>query len=158
MRLDATALRQNRRQLLAFEHPSSLLYSLEQDGHRFVVELVGPLWSALARQQPWQALALEQLLSDIEDRAGQTKGLGRLHHCTTLLLDAAQHLVLDLHQIVRIEECAVAKERIGHSLGVRVGGALCAQGLPTALRADVNPLSSMSLKLCAITLEKATIK
>ena len=94
---------------------------------------MGPLWPALARHQPWQALALEQLLSDIEDRAGQAKGLGRLHHWTALLLDAAQHLVLDLHQIVRIEECAVAKKRIAHSLGARVGGTLCAQGRPTTL-------------------------
>src|SRR5712691_8622711 len=132
MRLYATALRQKRRQLLAFEHPSSLLYSLEQDSHRFVVELVGPLRPALAWQQSRQALALEQCLSDIEDRAGQTKCLGCLHHRTIFLLDAAQHLVLDLHQIVRIEERALLEERIGNSLRVRMAGALCAQGLPTA--------------------------
>ena len=33
---------------LALGHPPSRLYSLEQDGHRFVVELVGPLRPALA--------------------------------------------------------------------------------------------------------------
>ena len=132
MHFDTTALRQKRRQLLALGHPPSRLYSLEQDSHRFVVELVGPLRPALVRKQSRQAFALEHRLSDIEDRARQAKGLGRLHHSTALLLDAAQHLVLDLHQIVRIEERAVAKERIGNSLRMRMAGALCAQGLPTA--------------------------
>jgi hypothetical protein len=32
------------------------------------------------------------------------------------------HLVLDLHQIVRIEECAVAKESIGHGFRMRTFG------------------------------------
>src|SRR5215831_17383602 len=59
MHLDAAALHQKCRQLLAFEHPSRLLYSLGQDSHGFVVELVGPLRPALARQQSRQALALE---------------------------------------------------------------------------------------------------
>ena len=63
MHLDGTALRQKRRQLLAVANPPSL-YNLEQDGHRFVVELVGPLRPALARQQSWQAFALEHRLSD----------------------------------------------------------------------------------------------
>ena len=62
MCLDATALRQRRRQILALEHPAGLLDSLDQSGHRFVGELVGPLRPALAWQQPRQALALEQLL------------------------------------------------------------------------------------------------
>src|SRR5262249_426075 len=115
MHLDATPLEQNRRQLLAFEHPSSLLNSRDEDSHRFVVELVGLFRSALAWQQSWQTLALEQCLSDIENRARHAKGLGSLHNRTPILLDAAQHLVLDLHQIVRIEERTVAKERIGYS-------------------------------------------
>ena len=78
MRLDATAQHQKRRQLLALEHATGLLYRLGQDGKRFVVELVRPLRPALARQQPRQPFALEQLLCDIEDRAGQAKGFGRL--------------------------------------------------------------------------------
>src|SRR5215469_1292168 len=113
MHLDATPLEQKRRQLLVFE-------------------LVGLFRSALAWQQSWQTLALEQCLSDIENRARHTKGLGSLHNRTTFLLDAAQHLVFDLNQIVRIEECTVAKESIGYSLGMRMAGTLCAQGLPTA--------------------------
>ena len=39
MRLDAKALRQKRRQFLALEHPSGLLYLLGQDRQRFVAEL-----------------------------------------------------------------------------------------------------------------------
>lgn len=117
MHLDATPLEQKRRQLLAFEHPSSLLNSLDEDSHRFVVELVGLFRSALAWQQSWQTLALEQCLSDIENRARHAKGLGSLDNRTPILLDAAQHLVLDLHQIVRIEERTVAKERIGYASG-----------------------------------------
>ena len=70
MRFDAAALCQNCRQFLALEHSSRLLYRLGQDGKRFVVELVGSLRPAFARQQPRQPLALEQLLRDIEDRAG----------------------------------------------------------------------------------------
>jgi hypothetical protein len=46
-------------------------------------------------------------------------------------LDASQHLVLDLHQIVRIEKRAVPKKGIGHGFGMWVGRAFCAQGLPT---------------------------
>jgi hypothetical protein len=59
--------------------------------------------------------------------------LGCLYHGTAVLLDAAQHLVLDLHEIVRIEESAVAEEGIRNSLRVRMSGALFVQGLPTAL-------------------------
>lgn len=117
MRLDAKALRQKRRQFLALEHPPGLLYLPGQDRQRFVAELVRPLGSALAGQQPRQALALEQLLGDIEGWAGQTRDPSRLNHRTFLLLDASQHLVLDLHEIVRIKERAVAKEGIGHRLG-----------------------------------------
>src|SRR5262249_51344361 len=103
MHLDATPVEQKRRQLLAFGHPSSLLYSLDEHSHRLAVELVGPFRPALAWQQSRQTLALEHRLGDIEDRARQPKGLGGLYHRTTFLLNAAQHLVLDLRQIVRIE-------------------------------------------------------
>jgi hypothetical protein len=50
MRLDAKALRQKRREFLALEHPSGLLYRLGQGRQRFVAELVRPLRPALARQ------------------------------------------------------------------------------------------------------------
>ena len=33
---------------------------------------------------------------------------------------AAQHLVLDLHQITRVEELAAVEQGVGHLLGVRV--------------------------------------
>src|ERR1700692_2362613 len=68
MRLATKAVRENRGQFLALEHPPGLLYLLGQGRQRFVVELVRALRSAFARQQPRQALALEQLLSDIEGR------------------------------------------------------------------------------------------
>ena len=132
MRLDATALCQKRRQLLALEHPPGLSYSLEENGQCFVVELVRSLRSALARQQPRKAFALEHLLCDIEDGPGQAKGLSGFHHRTTFFLDASQHLVLDLDQIVWIEERAVEKEGIDDSLRMGMVGALSGQGLLTA--------------------------
>ena len=44
----------------------------------------------------------------------------------------AQHFVLDLEQVVRIEERAVVKERIGHGVGMRMGSPVLAQSFLTA--------------------------
>ena len=65
MRLDAKATLQKRRQLFSFENPAGIFDGVEQDGHSFLVELVGSLRPTLARQQSGQTFALEQCLSDI---------------------------------------------------------------------------------------------
>jgi hypothetical protein len=48
-------------------------------------------------------------------------------------VNLAQHLVLDLHQVVGIEEVAVVKQRIGDGFRLRVEGAMAAERLALLL-------------------------
>ena len=118
MGTDTASFDEQHSQLRAAWHLFALSYGPRQDGEVLFGELVRSLRSALAGQQAGQALAIEQLSRDIINRPRQPKGFCRLHHRTAVLFDAAQHLVLDLDQVVRIEECTLAKERIRHGFGM----------------------------------------
>src|SRR6516165_11232431 len=67
-----------------------------------------------------QPLALKIQLGLIVSRARKSKGGSRLTDRLLLDLDAAQHLVLDLDQVVGIEELALLEQRIPHLLRARM--------------------------------------
>lgn len=132
MRLDAKTAIEKRRQFLSRKRPAGLLDRIEEKGDRFFVEFVWTFRSALAREKSGQAFALEQCLGDVKRGSGYAKGVGGIDDRAAFFLDAAQHLVLDLDHIVRIEERTVVKERFGHVAGARMGGAVVAESFLTA--------------------------
>jgi hypothetical protein len=87
--------------------------------------LVGPLGPTRAGQQAGNPRRGEGRLRGVEGLAADAEGAGDFGDRPTVDAMPAQHLVFDLHQVVRIEKRAVAKERIGHRLRVRVGSPLC---------------------------------
>jgi len=101
--------------------------------------------SALER---WYAAALEGFLGLVKDRAGEAEGPGRGGHGPLLLLDAAQHLVLDLHHVAAVEEGETALEQlVSDALGMRMDRPVSAQGLQLRIRPPrhVGPRSYDSL-------------
>lgn len=119
MRLDAKSALEKRRQFLSSERPPGLLDRIEEKGDGFFVEFVWAFRSAFAREKSGEAFALEQRLGDVERGAGYAKGVSGVHDRPSFFLYAAQHLVLDLDHVVRIEERTVVKERF--SDGGRAG-------------------------------------
>jgi hypothetical protein len=92
-------------------------------GRQFVPAVRAPL----ARQQAGQARAAKGPLGLIKRRAGQTKGRRGAPDRLLIDLHLAQHLVLDLDEIVRIEELAVAEERMSDRPGAGIERAALAQ-------------------------------
>jgi len=132
MRLDAKSALEKRRQFLSSERPPGLLDRIEEKGDGFFVEFVWAFRSAFAREKSGEAFALEQRLSDVERGAGYAKGVSGVHDRPSFFLYAAQHLVLDLDHVVRIEERTVVKERVGHVARAGMGGAVVAESFLTA--------------------------
>ena len=132
MRLDARTALEKRGQFFSRERPAGLPDRIEEKGDRFFVEFVRTFRSAFAREKSGQAFALEQCLGDVERRPGYAKGVGGVDDRAAFFLDAAQHLVLDLDHVVRVEERTVLKKRIGHVAGARMGGAVVAESFLTA--------------------------
>ena len=132
MRLDARAALEKRRQFFSRKHPAGLLDHIEKKGDRFFVEFVRTFRSAFAREKSGQAFALEQCLGDVKRGSGYAKGVGGVDNRAPFFLDAAQHLVLDLDHIVRVEEGAVVKKSVGHVARARMGGAVVAESFLTA--------------------------
>jgi hypothetical protein len=97
---------------------------LEQEIDHEVGELVGLTRSRSLRDQARQAGAMIKRLGLIEDGAGEPERLSNLADRSALDANAAKHLVLDLHQIARVEELAVVEQGGGHLLGVGVQDAL----------------------------------
>ena len=81
------------------------------------------------RQQARQALASKHGLSDVEDRSREAERSGRFDDRACCDLHAAQHLVLDLEQVVGIEEGVAAEQRIDDRIWMRMDCARHSQGL-----------------------------
>src|SRR5262249_60160210 len=65
----------------------------------------------------------------IKRRSRDAEGLGGACHPRAVDPDTAEHLVLDLHEIARIEEVAPAKGLVGDARRSRVERATPAEGL-----------------------------
>jgi hypothetical protein len=65
----------------------------------------------------------------IERGARKAKGGGGLTHGSPFDLDPAEHLVLDLGQIARVEELVAGEQGIGNRIGMGMQRTLRAQGV-----------------------------
>src|SRR6266481_1833301 len=96
---------------------------------RCALELVRAAWPPLLRHQPSDPRFVEAVLVLIVRRPRYAIFLRGLGHRRILHRHAAQHLVLDLHDVARVEKLAVAKLRIVDLLGGRVQRTLLEEGL-----------------------------
>jgi hypothetical protein len=87
--------------------------------HHLGGEFVPTSWAAFVQKQAEYAVPLKRGPSLIERRAEEAEGVGGLADRTLVDVNLAQHLVLDLHQVVGVEEAAVVKQRMGD--GSRMG-------------------------------------
>ena len=105
---------------------------LDQELHDIGGQIVGPPRCSFPRGQAGQAPSLEGGLGLIEGRAGETEGGRCLTHRLVFDPRLAQHLVLHLQQVPRVEEIAVLEQGVGDALGPGIQRALLVQGLPLA--------------------------
>src|SRR5216683_4962669 len=91
-----------------------------QEGQDLAVDLVGAAWARLLWDQSRNPGGIEVRLGLIVGRSGHAILVGSLRHRRIVDGDATQHLVLDLHGVVRIEELASPKLWIAHILGGRI--------------------------------------
>jgi len=87
---------------------------LEQESDHEVGELVGATGSGSLRDQARQAGAVVERLGLIEDGTGEPGRLSHRGDGGPVDANAAEHLVLDLHQVARVEELAVEEQGVGH--------------------------------------------
>ena len=97
---------------------------LEQEIDDEVGELVSVTGSESLRDQARQAGAVVERLGLVEDRTRESERLSHLGDGGPLDANAAKHLVLDLHQVARVEELAPEEQGVGHLLGVGIQDAL----------------------------------
>src|SRR5215470_1276761 len=90
-------------------------------------DLVRTAWAALLWHQPRDARFLEVRPGLVIGRPRDAVLVGNVGHRSFLDGNTAQHLVLDLYDIARIEKVAVPKLRITHLLGRRIQRALFAE-------------------------------
>jgi len=75
-------------------------------------ELVSLFGAAFLWNQPGESVRLESCLSLVEGRPGKSERCRGLTDGMALLSRAPQHLVFDLDQIPRIEECILLKQLV----------------------------------------------
>jgi len=101
--------------------------------HLFLPQLVSGSRSPFVWQQTGETRLLKSCLCLIERGSREAKRFGGLADRLLVDLYLAQHLVLDLQQVFRIEELAVSKTFVLHVLWSRIQNALlpeeCAFGL-----------------------------
>ena len=95
-----------------------------QEGQDLAVDLVGAAWAGLLWDQSGNPGGVEVRLGLVVGRPGDAILVGSLRHRGVVDGDTTQHLVLDLHGVVRIEELASPKLWIAHLLGRRIERAL----------------------------------
>jgi hypothetical protein len=87
---------------------------LEEEIDDGVGELVGVSRAWALRDQARQAGAVVERLGLIEHGTGKPERLGDRGDRGPLDVNAAEHLVLDLHEIARVEELAAVEQGVGH--------------------------------------------
>ena len=90
---------------------------LLDERQHLALKLMGTAWTALLRYQSGDAGFVEVGLGLVVGRPRHAVLLGGVGHGRVLDRDAAQHLVLDLHEVARIEEFVLLELRIAHLLG-----------------------------------------
>jgi hypothetical protein len=97
-----------------------------KDGRR---EFVRSVRATLPGDQPREALLCNRMLRLVERRPRQPERRCSVGHRCFVDLDAANHLVFDLQQVVRIEEVACLEQRIGYGLRMGIEDALLTECL-----------------------------
>ena len=110
--------------------------------------LVSSFGTAAAGNQSWQPLLLEGRFSQIECLPAHSEALGHLGYGSTLQAVAAQHLVLDLHSIARIQELLALKDFVSDSFRVRMQSSVSAQGFDLDLIERCCPFHSVNIIMC----------
>jgi len=100
---------------------------LDQEFDDGVGEFVGASGARALRDQAGQASAVVERLGLVENGTREPERVHDLGDGGPLHTNAAEHLILDLHQVARVEELAAQEHGVGHSLGVGVQGALLTQ-------------------------------
>lgn len=100
----------------------------EQELHHFRREFVAAPGTSLQRNQPRQPSLFEGGICLIERGARKPKFVGGLGNRPVVDMDLAEHLVLDLNDVVPVEEIAVLEQRMAHTLRARVEHAVAPQG------------------------------
>ena len=99
-----------------FVHRPKLLEVLQH----VVGKLVGGFRTATFGDQSRQSRFLEGGQELVERRPREAKAVGGCRHGKVVDLHAPKHLVLDLHQVARIEELVRQEQLVGHVLGASV--------------------------------------
>ncbi|MDI6773570.1 MAG: hypothetical protein QME77_13440 [bacterium] len=102
---------------------------LPQRRHHIRRNLVGPPRSGLLGQQRRQASRRVGRLHLVVRRSRQAEARRAVADRLPVYADPAQHLVLDLHQVARVEELARGECLVGDLLRMRVQAALLAEGV-----------------------------
>ena len=100
---------------------------LEQELDDGVGEFVGTSGARALRDQAGQASAVVEGLGLVENGTREPERRNNLGDGSPFHANAAEHLILDLHQVARVEELAAQEHGVDHALGVGVQGALLTQ-------------------------------
>jgi len=96
---------------------------------RLALQLMGSVWTALSGYQSGEAALVEDGLGLVVGRPRYAVFFGGFGHGGLLHRHPAEHLILDLHEVARVEEIVFLKLRIAHLLRAWVQSALFEEGL-----------------------------
>jgi len=91
------------------------------------------LRAALVREQAEHTVLLKCRLRLVEGGARESESVRSFADGLLIHVNLAEHLVLDLQQVVGIEEIAVLKQRVSNRFGLRIERAMPAEGLALLL-------------------------
>jgi hypothetical protein len=100
---------------------------LEQELDDGVREFVGTSGARALGDQAGQASAVVERLGLVENGTREPERRNDLSDGSPFHANAAEHLILDLHQVARVEEVAAQEHGVDHPLRVGVQGALLTQ-------------------------------
>jgi|SRR5947209_7450247 len=106
---------------------------LEDKNHHFAGQLVPALRTPFVRKQAEYSVLLKRRLRLVERGAREAEDQRGFADGVLVDVNLAQHLVLDLQQVVGIEEVAVLKEGMSDRLGLRVERTVPAESLALLL-------------------------
>src|SRR6516225_6985640 len=106
---------------------------LEDKLHHLAGQLVPSLRPPLVGKQAEDSVLLERRLRLVERWARESERARRFADGFSIHVNLAQHLVLDLQQVVGIEEIAVLEQGMTDGLGLWVESAVPAEGLTLLL-------------------------
>ena len=106
---------------------------LDHKIHYFAGQLVTSLRAAFVREQAEQTALLKCRLRLVKGRARESESVRSFADGFPIHVNLAEHLALDLQQLVGIEEIAVLKQRVSDRFGLRIQRAMPAEGLALLL-------------------------